>query len=100
MLFAAVLGTILVNGMVLRRRFEPLERVIAAMEDVTFGPGGDRPRLPAAGSAEVARLNSAFERMLDRLEAERSRTAGPSCAARRRSARASPATSTTRPTRR
>src|SRR6476659_2775797 len=75
-LFAAVLGTILVNGMVLRRRFEPLERVIAAMEDVSFGPGGDRPRMPAAGSAEVARLNSAFERMLDRLEAERSRTAG------------------------
>ena len=32
--------------------------------------------MPAAGSAEVARLNSAFERMLDRLEAERSRTAG------------------------
>jgi two-component system sensor histidine kinase UhpB len=75
-LFAAVLGTVLVNGMVLRRRFEPLERVIAAMEDVSFGPGGDRPRMPAAGSAEVARLNSAFERMLDRLETERSRTAG------------------------
>jgi two-component system sensor histidine kinase UhpB len=75
-LFAAVLGTILVNGMVLRRRFEPLERVIAAMEDVSFGPGGDRPRMPAADSAEVARLNSAFEHMLDRLETERSRTAG------------------------
>src|SRR3954447_15392301 len=75
-LVAAVLGTILVNGMVLRRRFEPLERVIAAMEDVSFGPGGYRPSMPAAGSAEVARLNSAFERMLDRLEAERSRTAG------------------------
>jgi two-component system, NarL family, sensor histidine kinase UhpB len=74
-LVAAVLATVLVNGLVLRRRFEPLERVIAAMERVDFGPAGDRPHMPAADSEEVARLNSAFERMLDRLEAERSRTA-------------------------
>jgi two-component system sensor histidine kinase UhpB len=75
LLVAAVLGTILINGLLLRRRFEPLERVIAAMEEVDFGPGGDRPHMPEADSEEVLRLNTAFERMLDRLEVERSRTA-------------------------
>ena len=75
LLVAAVLATVLVNGLVLRRRFEPLERVIAAMEDVDFTLDGRRPHMPVADSDEVLRLNSAFERMLDRLEAERSRTA-------------------------
>jgi two-component system sensor histidine kinase UhpB len=75
LLVAGVLGTILVNGLLLRRRFGPLERVIAAMERVDFGPGGDRPHMPDADSEEVLRLNTAFERMLDRLEVERARTA-------------------------
>jgi two-component system sensor histidine kinase UhpB len=75
LLVAAVLGTILINGLLLRRRFEPLERVIAAMEEVDFRPGEERPHMPEAGSEEVLRLNTAFERMLDRLEVERSRTA-------------------------
>src|SRR3954451_21346987 len=72
---AGVLATILANGLLLRRRFQPLERVIAAMERVDFGPGGRRPHLPEADSEEVLRLHAAFERMLDRLEAERARTA-------------------------
>jgi two-component system sensor histidine kinase UhpB len=75
LLVAGLLGTIVVNGLLLRRRFEPLERVIAAMERVDFGPGGDRPHLPEADSEEVLRLHAAFERMLDRLEVERARTA-------------------------
>jgi two-component system, NarL family, sensor histidine kinase UhpB len=72
---AGVLATILANGLLLRRRFQPLERVIAAMERVDFGLGGRRPHLPEADSEEVLRLHTAFERMLDRLEAERARTA-------------------------
>jgi two-component system sensor histidine kinase UhpB len=75
LLVAAALATILINGLLLRRRFQPLERVIAAMERVDFGPAGDRPQMPDADSAEVLRLNTAFERMLDRLEVERARTA-------------------------
>jgi two-component system, NarL family, sensor histidine kinase UhpB len=74
-LMAAVLATVLVNGLVLRRRFEPLGRVIDAMEAVDFGPGSPRPSMPEPDSAEVARLHSAFTRMLRRLEAESSRTA-------------------------
>src|SRR4051794_35168448 len=96
---AGVLATILANGLLLRRRFQPLKRVIAAMERVDFGPGGRRPHLPEADSEEALRLHAAFERMLDRLEAERARRRS-SCARRRRSGRAWRATCTTRPTRR
>jgi two-component system sensor histidine kinase UhpB len=74
-LIAAVLATVLVNGLVLRRRFEPLGLVIDAMEAVDFGPGSAPPSMPEPDSAEVARLHSAFTRMLSRLEAESSRTA-------------------------
>jgi two-component system sensor histidine kinase UhpB len=74
-LIAAVLDTVLVNGLVLRRRFEPLGLVIDAMEAVDFTHGSPRPSLRAPDSAEVARLQHAFDRMLRRLEAESSRTA-------------------------
>jgi len=74
-LIAAVLATVLVNGLVLRRRFEPLGLVIDAMEAVDFTPGSPRPSLRTPDSAEVARLHHAFDRMLRRLEAESSRTA-------------------------
>lgn len=73
-LAAAVLATILVNGVVLRRRFSPLERVIEAMESVEFG-GVAPPPLPAPDTQEVARLNHAFSSMVRRLEHERERTA-------------------------
>jgi two-component system, NarL family, sensor histidine kinase UhpB len=75
-LVAAILGTILVNGVVLRRRFSPLERVIEAMEGVEFGGGTAVAELPAPDTQEVARLNSAFSSMVRRLEQERERTAG------------------------
>lgn len=75
-LVAAILATVLVNALVVRRRFEPLERLIAAMEQVDATDPRARPTLPAGDSVEVARLNLAFDRMLDRLEHERARTAG------------------------
>jgi two-component system sensor histidine kinase UhpB len=74
-LVAAILATILVNGVVLRRRFSPLERVIEAMEGVEFGGGASAAALPAPDTQEVARLNQAFSSMVRRLEHERERTA-------------------------
>jgi two-component system sensor histidine kinase UhpB len=75
LLVAAVLATVLVNGLVLRRRFAPLEQLIVAMESVDFS--GRRPTAPApAGEVlEVARLRQAYDRMLERLQGERARTA-------------------------
>lgn len=75
-LVAAILATVLVNALVVRRRFEPLERLIDTMERVDATDPRARPELPPGDTAEVTRLNQAFERMLDRLEHERARTAG------------------------
>ncbi len=69
---AAILATVLVNGVVLRRRFAPLEALIATMERVDFASPGVRADTAGADSADVVRLRDAFNRMLDRLEQERS----------------------------
>ncbi len=69
----AVLATLLGNWLLLRRRFEPLDRLISRMEEIDFS----RPRAPHIGgdSAEVKRLESAFARMVARLESERRQAA-------------------------
>src|SRR5213592_643457 len=67
-LVAAILATVLVNGIVLRRRFAPLESIINTMERVELAEPGVRSAMPSADSEEVVRLHQAFNRMLDRLE--------------------------------
>jgi two-component system, NarL family, sensor histidine kinase UhpB len=75
-LVAALLAMVLVNGVLLRRRFAPLEELISAMERLDFAGRDPRGRMPSdANVEEVARLHRAFDRMLERLEAERARTA-------------------------
>jgi two-component system sensor histidine kinase UhpB len=69
------MAMVLINAWLLRRRFAPLEELIAAMEGVDFGGRDPRSAIPTANVEEVARLHRAFDRMLERLEAERSRTA-------------------------
>jgi two-component system sensor histidine kinase UhpB len=70
-LVLAVFVTLLANGFVLRRRFEPLERLISTMERADLTTSGARAQSSQTDSAEVARLQATFNRMLDRLEAER-----------------------------
>jgi two-component system sensor histidine kinase UhpB len=74
-LVAGILGAVLVNGLVLRRRFAPLERLIDVMERIDLAEPGVRADIPGADSADVVRLLQAFNRMLGRLEAERARSA-------------------------
>jgi two-component system, NarL family, sensor histidine kinase UhpB len=67
---------LLVNAIMQRRRFAPLESLIEEMEKVDLSRPG--PVLPAsidgvAETEEVARLELAFLRMMRRLEAERRR---------------------------
>ena len=71
-LIAAILATVLVNGIVLRRRFAPLEELIATMERVDLTTPGVRATAMDADSEDVVRLREAFNRMLDRVEQERS----------------------------
>jgi two-component system sensor histidine kinase UhpB len=68
----AIATTLLVNAMVLRRRFAPLEQLIDDMERVDLStPGEVRADVSHADSEEVERLARTFNRMLDRVEDER-----------------------------
>jgi two-component system sensor histidine kinase UhpB len=80
----AVVLMILVNVMMLQRRFRPLERLVEEMERVDLSRPDANLRIPTDGlgaSEEVERLNRAFRRMLERLEAERRRTSSTALAA-------------------
>ena len=73
---AAAIGlTLAANAWLLRRRFAPLERLVDTMERVHLTGAGLRAEDAGSGSAEVTRLQRAFNLMLDRLAAER-RNAG------------------------
>jgi two-component system sensor histidine kinase UhpB len=68
----ATVATLLGNWLLLRRRFEPLDRMISTMEQVDLAAPRHSNGHPAlADSAEVLRLDGAFNRMIARLEAER-----------------------------
>jgi two-component system, NarL family, sensor histidine kinase UhpB len=80
----AVALTILVNVYTLQRRFRPLERLVDEMERADLSRPGANLRTPPDGQTdpeEVARLQRAFRRMLERLEAERRRTSSAALAA-------------------
>src|SRR5436305_10765381 len=69
-------ATLLGHWLLLRRRFKPLDELISSMERIDLGHP-DQRLLPdkTADSAEVRRLEAAFQRMIGRLEVER-RAAG------------------------
>jgi two-component system, NarL family, sensor histidine kinase UhpB len=72
----AVAGALAVRLVIQRRRFAPLERLIEEMEKVDLSrPGPLLPRsIDGIGETEeVERIELAFLRMMDRLEAERRR---------------------------
>jgi two-component system sensor histidine kinase UhpB len=73
----ALLLTLVVNIWLLRRRFEPLERLLDTMERIDLSRPGRRVELDssmASDSTDVQRLVAAFNRMLERLEGERRRS--------------------------
>jgi two-component system sensor histidine kinase UhpB len=74
LIIAAILATVLVNGIVIRRRLWPLERLIDVMEKVDLQKPGARVEIPEADTSDVVRLHDAFNRMLTRLEDERAAT--------------------------
>jgi two-component system, NarL family, sensor histidine kinase UhpB len=75
-------ATVIVNAVLLQGRFRPLERLVDEMERADLSrpganlrrPDGPALRRPVPGDpGEVERLQRAFRRMLERLEAERRR---------------------------
>jgi len=68
----ALVATMLGNWLVLRRRFKPLDELISAMEQTDLVATQPRSRAARRGdSSEVRRLGVAFDRMMERLEAQR-----------------------------
>lgn len=66
-----LIATLLANWLLLRRRFQPLDNLISAMEKVDLAAPTPRIDAPRLDSEEVRRLEAAFERMIGRLENER-----------------------------
>jgi two-component system sensor histidine kinase UhpB len=77
LLILAVLLALIVNIFLLRRRLEPLERLLDTMEQIDLSHPGRRVELGvdrSDGTSDVHRLAAAFNRMLERLEGERRRS--------------------------
>src|SRR5688572_9780400 len=67
----AVFGVILLNSILLRRRLEPMGRLVETMSSVDLATPGKRAEVPAGAADELRRLSADFNRMLERLEHER-----------------------------
>jgi two-component system sensor histidine kinase UhpB len=67
----AVSGVILLNSILLRRRLEPMDRLVETMSSVDLASPGKRADVSDNAAEEVRRLSADFNRMLERLEHER-----------------------------
>src|SRR4249920_594814 len=67
----ATVATLFGNWLLLRRRFEPLDELISSMEEIDLAdPDHLLLSTGHSDSAEVRRLEAAFQRMIARLETE------------------------------
>jgi two-component system sensor histidine kinase UhpB len=84
----AIFVTLLGNWLLLRRRFEPLDQLISAMEAIDLAhPARQLWHRRGSNSAEIKRLEGAFGRMASRLEAERKEAGRAAIAAQERERR-------------
>src|SRR3954454_712514 len=67
----AVVGAVLLNTILLKRRLAPLDRLIDTMERVDLASPGQRPKAHHTAPREIQRLTAGLDRMLTRLEDER-----------------------------
>src|SRR3954447_4013691 len=67
----AVFSVVLLNSILLRRRLEPIERLVETMSRVDLASPGMRAATSRGAAHEVQRLTADFNRMLERLELER-----------------------------
>ena len=75
LLAMTIILALLVNMLMLRRRFSPLEELIERIEAIDPAqPTAFDPPPDGAGAAEVDRLAKSFQRLLTRVEVERRRS--------------------------
>jgi len=75
LLALAVASAVLLNSLLLRHRLRPIERLVETMREVDHASAGGRAHVSRGAAREVQTLTAGFNRMLDRLQAER-RAAG------------------------
>src|SRR3954471_6172916 len=68
-LLAGLALMIVVNWLIVRPQFRPLERLAGRMEEADGLRGGQR--VPVDSTGEIGALERAFNRMMERLETER-----------------------------
>ena len=61
----------LLNSLLIRRRLEPMERLVQTMDQVDLNAPGMRASPPRWAAREVQKLTTGFNRMLSRIEDER-----------------------------
>src|SRR2546423_4240817 len=71
MIVLAIFSAILLNSLLLRRRLEPINRLVETMSRVDLATPGMRAASPKWAAKEVQRLTADFNRMLGRLEDQR-----------------------------
>jgi two-component system sensor histidine kinase UhpB len=67
----SVFIVVLLNSILLRRRLEPMGRLVDTMSSVDLTAPGKRAEVTRGAADEVRRLSGDFNRMLERLEHER-----------------------------
>src|SRR5919108_5316877 len=67
----ATAAVVLLNSLLLRRRLEPMGRLVETMSEVDLTSPGMRAEVSRGASSEVQRLTADFNRMMSRLEHER-----------------------------
>jgi two-component system sensor histidine kinase UhpB len=67
----SVFIVVLLNSILLRRRLEPMGRLVDTMSSVDLTAPGKRAEVHRGAADEVRRLSADFNRMLERLEHER-----------------------------
>jgi two-component system, NarL family, sensor histidine kinase UhpB len=71
LLALAVFSAVLLNSLLIRRRLEPMERLVQTMDQVDLSAPGMRASPPRWAAREVQKLTTGFNRMLSRIEDER-----------------------------
>lgn len=71
LLMMSIAGALLLNMVILRRQFAPLEQLVETMERIDLTEPGSRAELPPGTTDDVAELVDAFNNMIERLEQER-----------------------------
>jgi two-component system sensor histidine kinase UhpB len=67
----AVFTAVLLNSILLRKRLQPIDRLVETMSRVDLAAPGTRAPVSEKDPREVQRLTADFNRMLERLETER-----------------------------